>query len=40
MDSYLQGANAAAHAGDAASAKSFLHKAERRVARLEKFLNR
>lgn len=40
MDSYLQGANAALNAGDVASAKSFLGKAESQVERLEKFLNR
>ncbi len=40
MDSYLQGANAALNAGDVASAKSFLEKAETQVERLEKFLNR
>lgn len=40
MDSYLQGANAALNAGDVASAKSFLDKAEPQVERLEKFLNR
>lgn len=40
MDSYLQGANAALNAGDVASAKSFLQKAEIQVERLEKFLNR
>ena len=40
MDSYLQGANAALNAGDAASAKSLLGKAELQVERLEKFLNR
>ena len=40
MDSYLQGANAALNAGDAASARSFLEKSERQAERLEKFLNR
>jgi serine/threonine protein kinase len=40
MDSYLQGANAALNAGDAASAKSLLEKAELQIERLEKFLNR
>jgi len=40
MDSFLQGANSALNAGDAASAKSFLEKAERQVERLEKFLGR
>ncbi|HUI80293.1 MAG TPA: serine/threonine-protein kinase [Bryobacteraceae bacterium] len=40
MDSYMQGANAALNAGDVASAKSFMDKAELQVERLEKFLNR
>jgi len=40
MDSYMQGANSALNAGDVASAKSFLEKAEIQVERLEKFLNR
>ena len=40
MDSFMQGANSALSAGDAASAKSFLEKAERQAERLEKFLGR
>ena len=40
MNSYLGGANSAIAAGDAASAKSFMEKAERQVEKLEKFLNR
>jgi hypothetical protein len=40
MDSFLQGSNAALNAGDVASAKSFMEKAERQVEKLEKFLNR
>jgi hypothetical protein len=40
MDSFLQGANSAVNAGDVASAKSFMDKAERQVEKLEKFLNR
>lgn len=40
MGSYLEGANAAVQAGDPASAKSFMDKAERQIEKLEKFLNR
>ena len=40
MDSYMQGANAALNAGDLASSKSFMEKAELQIDRLEKFLNR
>jgi eukaryotic-like serine/threonine-protein kinase len=40
MNTYLEASNAALHAGDAASAKSFMDKAERQVEKLEKFLNR
>ncbi|HJT89664.1 MAG TPA: hypothetical protein VJ732_17465, partial [Bryobacteraceae bacterium] len=40
MDSYLQGANAALNAADAASARDFMDKAERQIERLEAFLNR
>ena len=40
MDSYMGAANSAIDAGDAASAKSFMEKAERQVEKLEKFLNR
>jgi eukaryotic-like serine/threonine-protein kinase len=40
MDSYMGAANSAIDAGDAASAKSFMDKAERQVEKLEKFLNR
>jgi serine/threonine protein kinase len=40
MGSYLDGANAALQAGDPASAKSFMDKAERQLEKLEKFLNR
>ena len=38
--SYLEGANAALNAGDAASARSFTEKAERQVEKIEKFLGR
>jgi serine/threonine-protein kinase len=40
MNSYLEGANAALNAGDAASAKDFLEKAGRQLDRLEKFVGR
>jgi len=40
MDSYLQGANSALNAGDAASAKDLLEKGERQLEILEKALNR
>ena len=40
MTTYLEGSNSALNAGDAASAKSFLDKAERQIEKLEKFLNR
>jgi outer membrane biosynthesis protein TonB len=40
MNTYLEGSNAALQAGDAASARSFMDKAERQVEKLEKFLNR
>lgn len=40
MRSYLDGSSAALNAGDAASAKSFMEKAERQIERLEKFLGR
>ena len=40
MNSYIQGAGEALKDGDPAIAKSFLDKAERQVAILEKLLNR
>jgi serine/threonine-protein kinase len=40
MTTYLDGAEAALNAGDAAQARSFLDKAEPQVQKLEKFLNR
>ena len=40
MDNYLAAANSAIAAGDAASAKSFMEKAEPPLDKLEKFLNK
>jgi hypothetical protein len=40
MDSNLQGASQALRAGDAASANTFLTRAERQIEKLEKFLGR
>ncbi|MCU1233617.1 MAG: serine/threonine protein kinase, partial [Candidatus Solibacter sp.] len=40
MDSFLQGANDALAAGDAAAAKDFLEKSERQLEKLEKALNK
>ena len=40
MDSFLRGANDALGAGDAASAKDLMEKAERQVDKLEKALNK
>ncbi len=40
MNTYLDGAQAALHAGDVAQARSFLDKAEPQVQKLEKFFNR
>ena len=40
MGSYLDGVNAALAAGDVASARSFMDKAERQIEKLEKFLGR
>ena len=40
MDSFLKAAGDAVNAGDAASAQSFMDKAERQVEILEKLLNR
>jgi len=40
MDNYLAAANSAIAAGDAASARSFMEKAEPPLERLEKFLNK
>jgi len=40
MNNYLGGADAALQAGDLASAKSFMDKAERQIEKLEKLLNR
>ena len=39
MNTYLEGANDAQNAGDAASTTTFLDRAERQIERLEKFLN-
>jgi hypothetical protein len=38
--SFLDGAKSALEAGDAASARSFVEKAERQVEKIEKFLGR
>jgi eukaryotic-like serine/threonine-protein kinase len=40
MDSFLQGANNALNAGDVASARDLMDKAERQVERMEKALNK
>jgi hypothetical protein len=40
MGSFLEGAVAALNAGDAASARGFMDKAERNIEKLEKFLGR
>jgi len=40
MSNYMVSANSALNAGDLASAKSYMEKAERQIERLEKFLNR
>lgn len=39
-NTFLEGANSALTAGDAASARSFTEKAERQVEKIEKFLGR
>ena len=40
MDNFMVSANSALNAGDLASAKSYMEKAERQIEKLEKFLNR
>ena len=40
MDSFMRGASDALKAGDTASTKDFLEKAERQVAILEKLFNK
>ena len=39
-NTFIEGANSALNAGDAASAKGFMEKAERQVEKIEKFLGR
>jgi hypothetical protein len=39
-NTFIEGANSALNAGDAASARGFMEKAERQVEKIEKFLGR